>query len=109
MGSPWLPQPSSFGGPADDAQREDPDSTLHLYRAAVRLRRAAGADGRPFWNERADPRLLDFTSGTLRCLVNASTDDVPLDAPGTPVLSSSPLPTSLRVLPPGTVIWHTGP
>ncbi|WP_432132614.1 hypothetical protein [Streptomyces tendae] len=108
-GSPWLPQPPSFGALSVDAQREDPDSTLHLYRPAVRLRRAAGADGRLVWNERADPRLLDFTSGTLRCLVNASTDDVSLDAAGTPALSSSPLPTSPDVLPPDTVIWYTGP
>ncbi|BCJ52936.1 alpha-glucosidase [Actinoplanes sp. NBRC 14428] len=39
-GTPWLPQPRGWAGLAVSAQREDPASTLHLYRAALRLRRS---------------------------------------------------------------------
>jgi len=34
----WLPQPATWGMYAVDHQDRNPDSTLHLYRAALRLR-----------------------------------------------------------------------
>ena len=35
----WLPQPASWHGLSVQAQPRDPDSTLSLYRSALRLRR----------------------------------------------------------------------
>jgi len=37
--SSWLPQPAEYGVLAVDRQREDPGSTLELYRALLHLRR----------------------------------------------------------------------
>jgi alpha-glucosidase len=105
-GASWLPQPASFAALSVEAQAEDQDSTLNLYRRALRLRRAVGAAGELAWNEGADPRLLDFTSGPLRCLVNAGTEDVPLDPRPTPTLTSTALPPAAHVLPPDTAIWY---
>lgn len=41
-GATWLPQPAEFAGLAVDVQDADPDSSLALYRAMLRLRRERG-------------------------------------------------------------------
>ena len=41
---PWLPQPPSFGDYAASNQADDPESTLSLYRAALRVRARLLAD-----------------------------------------------------------------
>jgi alpha-glucosidase len=43
---PWLPQPPGWGSYSVEAQLDDPDSFLGLYRAALRLRRGHPALGR---------------------------------------------------------------
>jgi alpha-glucosidase len=37
--TPWLPQPEGWSTLTVEAQRDDPASTLNLYREALRLRR----------------------------------------------------------------------
>jgi alpha-glucosidase len=44
-GPSWLPQPDSWAELSVEAQTGDPDSTLELYRTALRLRRAHPALG----------------------------------------------------------------
>ncbi|MGV3713554.1 glycoside hydrolase family 13 protein [Pseudolysinimonas sp.] len=42
---PWLPQPADWGGYSVAAEEADPASMLHLYRAALRIRRDEPALG----------------------------------------------------------------
>src|SRR5690606_21667609 len=39
-GEPWLPQPADWAPYTVEAQEQDTDSTLNLYRRALRLRRS---------------------------------------------------------------------
>ncbi|MEV7990592.1 glycoside hydrolase family 13 protein [Streptomyces sp. NPDC086077] len=105
-GAPWLPQPAAFAALSAEAQRGDPDSTLNLYRRATRLRRAVPADSELEWNEQSDSRVLDFGVGPLRCVVNVSADEVPVQPGSRPLLSSAPLPAAAQVLPPDTAVWY---
>ncbi|WP_132880565.1 glycoside hydrolase family 13 protein [Tamaricihabitans halophyticus] len=92
----WLPQPASWADYTVAAQREDPDSTLALYRTALSLRRGfAGTELR--W---LDPvrlgagdtdELLAFErEGGLVCTVNFGPSTVEITRPGTLVLASYP-------------------
>ena len=88
---PWLPQPSGWGAVSVARQEGDPGSTLELYRAALRLRRAHPAlgDGALEWDETAPAGVLSFTREPgFRCVVNLS------DAPVAPPPGSEPLLTS---------------
>ena len=90
---PWLPQPAGWGGLTVAAQLADPGSMIHLYRDALRLRRATPALGD------APMRWLDGPAGVLAfargdrfaCVANLSTE--PVDLPGYDrlLLSSAPL------------------
>jgi len=100
----WLPAPPSWAPLTVAAQERDPDSTLSLYRAALRLRRALPA-GHPTvtWHD-SPADVLDFTGrGGLRCVVNLSTAPVPL--PQGYALVSAPVPDG--TLPPDTAAWFT--
>jgi alpha-glucosidase len=99
-GASWLPQPRDWSPLAVDAQRGDPDSTLTLYQAALRLRRSF--TGRLVWRDSPDG-VLDFERDGLRCVVNISGAPVPLPA-GTPALASGPLPDA--TLPTDTTVWY---
>jgi alpha-glucosidase len=104
-GPGWLPQPAAFGGLSVAAQEADPASTLHLYRAALRLRRTVPADAPLTWVPDADPALLDFTVGPLRCVVNPGPDPVPLPGRSPLLLSRAPEAGGTGVLPPDTAAW----
>ena len=78
--APWLPQPPGWSALTVAAQEADPDSTLSLYRAALRLRRslrelhAAPLSWRPSGDE-----VLAFERGpSFRCVVNLSAGPVAL-------------------------------
>ncbi len=76
----WLPQPADWASLTVQAESDDPDSMLRLYRSALRLRRELAEDSADqlSWNP-APPEVLDFTRGTtLRCLVNFSDRPHPL-------------------------------
>ncbi len=100
----WLPAPDDWAPLTVAAQDADPDSTLALYRAALRLRRGLPRDHIPVvWHESAED-VLDFTGrGGLRCVVNLGTAPVPL--PGGYALASGPVPDG--TLPPDTAAWFT--
>jgi alpha-glucosidase len=106
----WLPQPASWAGLTADAQRDDPESTLSLYRAAMALRSTVFTGTEPdgrlassagvAWLETPDG-VLSFVRGGARCVVNLSGSPYPLEAQ--PRLTSGPLVDG--ALPPDTAAW----
>ena len=101
----WLPQPSWWGRYAVEAQADDPDSMLTLYRTAIRLRRAEPAlQGESFaWVADLPEHVIAFRRGeNLLCLVNFG-DQVPLPAHHTVLLASGELAGAN--LPTDTAVW----
>lgn len=102
----WLPAPPTWRAHSVAAQTGVPDSTLELYRTALRLRRdSAGLPGGPAgstdptgltWLD-GGPGLLAFTQSDptgpdqLTCVVNFSATPVDMTRYGTPILTSAPL------------------
>jgi alpha-glucosidase len=102
---PWLPQPESWRELTVAAQRDDPASTLSLYRSALRLRRSLPglADDAPLtWCELGDGVLAFDRGNHFRCVMNLSDRPVPLLGQGEPVLTSSPVAVDL---PADTAAW----
>jgi alpha-glucosidase len=60
--TPWLPQPPAWEALSVAAQRDDPQSTLTLYRTALKLRRSAAqlGDGELRWWSAPDESVLVF-------------------------------------------------
>ncbi len=102
---PWLPQPPEWAALTVERQSADPESTLSLYRAALRLRRELpGLAGERFrWDDDGDGSVLAFTRGAgFGCLVNLGERPLPLAGRGVALLSSSPVTDEL---PPDTAVW----
>jgi alpha-glucosidase len=102
---PWLPQPGSWRALTVAAQRDDPASTLSLYRSALRLRRTLPglADDEPLtWCDLGDGVLAFDRGGRFRCIVNLSHRPVPLAGRGEPVLTSASVAADL---PTDTAVW----
>jgi alpha-glucosidase len=110
-GGSWLPQPAEWGALSVAAQTGDPDSTLELYRTALRLRRDhpdLGAGDAVEWLP-APEGVLAFRRGAFVCTANTGTEAVELPAlPGEMLLTSAPrahrggTPTTL---PGDTTVW----
>lgn len=102
----WLPQPEHWAEHSVEAQDRDPDSTLNLYRAALRLRPSMWRDaGDVKWLTVA-PDVAAFERGGAQCWVNTGdTPPVPLPEVATVALSSAPGVD--RTLPPDTAVWLT--
>ncbi|WP_194948860.1 glycoside hydrolase family 13 protein [Actinomyces trachealis] len=98
---PHLPQPQGWGGFSVEAQEDDPDSVLSLYRQGLRLRRGlwVGA-GELSWLRR-DGRALGFARGSLQCWVAFGE---PLELPVGEVLLASELVVD-GVLPADATAW----
>ena len=84
---PWLPFPPDASARSLEAQRDDPTSILHLYRALLAARRASPA------LQTGDLTLRDAPDGVLawertagddvrRIVVNFTTDEVAFDGGG---------------------------
>lgn len=103
---PWLPQPPEWGTLTAAAQRADPDSTLALYRAALRLRRALRLGrGEIRWPDPPAPDVLAYARPGLVCTTNCGTAPVRLPPRyAEPVLASGKLPEP-GVLPVDTTVW----
>ncbi|PSK98058.1 alpha-glucosidase [Murinocardiopsis flavida] len=107
----WLPQPAGWGGLSVAAQTGDPDSTLELFRGAIRLRRTligAGAGESFAWDADTDKGdLLAFTRGE-HWLVLTNTGAEPVALPdGEVLLASGPLDNG--ALPGDTSVWLRRP
>jgi alpha-glucosidase len=102
----WLPMPAGWGPLSVEAQHGDPDSTLELYRKAIRRRREFLTA--PFAWVDAPPGCLAYQRGDVRIVLNAGAEPVALPA-GEIVLASGPLrrspATSGPELPPDTAVW----
>jgi alpha-glucosidase len=102
--APWLPQPASWATLTAAAQETDPSSTLNLYRAALRLRKAHPAlgGGSVTWLESEDGVLAFRRGPQLTVITNISGRAVPIT--GRVLLSSSSLNAD-GSLPPDTTVW----
>jgi len=101
----WLPMPDSWSVLTVEAQLDDPESTLSLYRRALELRReypGFGTDGLEWFSTPKGCLAFRRPSGLL-CAVNASDAPVTMQ-PGELLLASGPLGTD-GTLPPDTAVW----
>ncbi|WP_046471002.1 glycoside hydrolase family 13 protein [Allosalinactinospora lopnorensis] len=106
---PWLPVPEEWRSLTRAAQRADPDSTLSLYTAALRLRRGLHntAPSSLTWLEAPSDVLIFGRGAGFVCAVNLSEQAVEIPLHGEVLLSSEPrsgdrAPLSL---PPDTAVW----
>jgi glycosidase len=104
-GQPWLPMPNEWAAFTVEAQLEDPESMLSLYRLAVELRKTHSAlrGGTLEWyGAPAGCFAFRRKEGGLICALNTGSAPVPLP-PGELLLSSAPLVDDQ--LPPDTTAW----
>lgn len=106
-GTPWLPMPADWERSSVAAQDGDPASTLELFRAALRLRRATPALtlGGFEWQDGPAGSLVFERSrngSRMTCVVNVDAAEIALPD-GDLVLASGEL--ERRALPPGTAAW----
>ncbi|MCU1405653.1 MAG: hypothetical protein JWQ43_1956 [Glaciihabitans sp.] len=102
-GESWLPQPSDWDDYARSSQEGVPGSTLSLYTAALRERRARGLGlGSVEWLEGYGDDVVAFRNGDV--VVIANTGQVAVELPvGDIVVSSVAL--SEAALPADTTVW----
>lgn len=106
----WLPAPAHWAALTVEAQWQEPDSMLGLYREALRLRREHPAlgDGALAWQAAPEGTLVFSREPGFVCTVNVGDGDVELPVPGTLLLASGPVGTAspgVAVLPPDTAVW----
>ena len=90
-GGAHLPQPAWFSKYAVEAQDGTENSTLELYRKALKLRRELQAAEELEWSETGNPEVLHFSRpGGWQSVTNFGGTAVELPA-GTVLISSSPL------------------
>jgi alpha-glucosidase len=115
-GHTWLPQPSSWGGLSVSAQESEMDSTLSLYREALRLRRSLPAlhmNALTWLDLDLGPDVLAFTREPgFACVVNFGSSAVPVPSMGRLVLTSagitgadSETAAETVTLPPASATW----
>ena len=87
-----------------ERQLAEPDSMLHFFRRALRLRRArSGVDGATLTRLSAEAGVLTFrTAGGLTCVLNAG--ERPVDLPAGEVLVAS-TPLDGGRLPADAAVW----
>ncbi|MGV9195464.1 glycoside hydrolase family 13 protein [Microbacterium sp. MC2] len=106
-GAAWLPQPDDWAPLARDAQEDDPESTLWLYRTLLATRRAhALGSGALEWLDGFDEHVLALRNGDVTVIAN--TGDVPVEVPaalaaGTLLVASTPFTGT--AVPPDTAVW----
>jgi alpha-glucosidase len=101
----WLPMPAGWSTLTVEAQLEDPDSTLSLYRHAIELRKthpALRGDALEWFGAPTGCFAYRRKGGGLICALNTTPNPVPLP-PGEILLTSAPLVDTR--LPPDTAAW----
>ncbi|MCC4248053.1 glycoside hydrolase family 13 protein [Microbacterium testaceum] len=102
-GAAWLPQPAEWAEFARDVQRDDPASTLSLYRSLLAERRAHGLGaGTLEWLEGFGDDVVAFRNGPITVIANLGDTAVALPA-GDVVVASGPLDGAS--LPTDTTVW----
>ena len=91
LATTWLPQPTTYTTYARDVQETEPDSTLSMYRSALRLRRGHGlGTGTLQWRPETGDQVLSFSRGAVQVTANLGREPVALPAGATLLLASSP-------------------
>jgi len=110
----WLPAPSGWRGRTVQDQWDDPESTLTLYRRALRLRHSLPAlgDGELSWRQADDGVLVFNRAPGFVCTVNTGDRVAILPRQGAPILASDGrLPKAdgdrFELAPDTTVWWDT--
>lgn len=103
-GDSHLPQPTWFADNSVQVQEPVLDSTLNLYRAALRLRKELFSTETLEWIESPVEVVHFVRKNRWHCLTNFGSEPVPIPD-GTILLSSSPV--SNRMLPGNTTVWFT--
>ncbi|MFC7622404.1 hypothetical protein [Microlunatus sp. GCM10028923] len=102
-GPAHLPQPAWFAGLAVEVQDQDPDSTLALYRDALRLRRELQSEESLTWLDTGRDDVLAFRRPNgWTCISNFGSEPYPLT--GEQVLLAS-APLAGDALPGATTVW----
>ncbi len=100
-GQPWLPMPDWFADFSVEAEADEPDSTLSMYRAALSVRARLTTTEDLEWVASPDD-VLYFTRGDgIGCIVNMGS--TPFSFTGRVLVASAEL--SDQVLPPDTAVW----
>jgi alpha-glucosidase len=102
---PWLPQPRAWATRTVQAEHDDPDSTLALYRKALHVRkeRTDLGDGPMHWLPAA-PGVLAFARGErFACVVNVSPQPANLPDHTDVLVTSAPLVDGK--LPRDSAVW----
>jgi alpha-glucosidase len=115
----WLPAPATWAALSVAAQDGVPNSTLELYRTALRVRREHPALARDAggvtWLESAGPGVLAFRraggGAELTCVVNIGDAPVLIDGYGRPVAASAELAEqgTGHLLPVDAAAWFDRP
>ncbi len=87
-GLAWLPQPASYAALSRDQQVGNPDSTLELYRSALKLRSELKLGEGSFDWVKTEPEL-SYQNGNVKVIHNFSQTPIELD--GKLLISSMPL------------------
>jgi alpha-glucosidase len=104
-GASWLPQPAGFSAYAVSAQAGQPESTLELYREALRIRRQLQSAEELEWVPTGNPEVLHFVRpGGWHSVTNFGTEPVAMPE-GVVRVASVPL-TGGR-LPGECTVWLT--
>ncbi|GAB3614507.1 glycoside hydrolase family 13 protein [Humibacter ginsengisoli] len=105
-GKSWLPQPAEWATMARDAESDEPDSTLSLYKLllAEREERSLGS-GILEWLEGYGDDVVAFRNGDVTVLANLGRASIPLPE-GDVIVSSEPLDD--HELPADTAVWILG-
>jgi alpha-glucosidase len=102
---PWLDQPADWGSLSVEAQIDDPDSMLSLYRTGLSIRRQApwGEQSELEWLEYGD-EVIAFTRGErFVCIVNFGSDPIELPEAAEVLVASAVLERS--AVPQDTTVW----
>jgi alpha-glucosidase len=102
---PWLPQPPAWRDRTIAALEEDPNSILHLYRTALRLRHqlAALGDGGMRWLEGPSDALVLARDRGFVCMVNLGAAALSLPPDAEVLLPSDP--DVVDAVPSDSAVW----
>jgi alpha-glucosidase len=100
----WLPMPAEWANFTVEAELDDPNSTLSLYRKALHLRKSlAELHGPAFQWQQAPAGCLAYRRGPNLVVALNATDTAVELPPGQLLLSSAPITGA--VLPANTAVW----
>ena len=101
----WLPQPDGWAEHSVEAQQEQPDSMLELYRAALAIRSELGVTDEVLEVLPSPPDSLVYRRGSgLTCVVNFGTEPIEIPPHEEVLLASEPM-VSPTMIGADTAVW----